>query len=179
MSLPASSTEKNALVPVIATLLQLNSAEISVVQTAQKNPLWATLPVKEVKPKVIGPKVPSSNGSVKDVTYASTSAKAADSSLPSTNPLNSKLAENMLLPVTPKDSEINGLSATYVSPSNRVAIRSTVMNSPSRSSRNSPLVPAYAMDNSNAILNSNPLLDRSDTSEDIQLAEEQTPEIHM
>lgn len=54
MTLPASSAEKNALVPVIATLLQLSSAELSVVQAALKAPLWASLPVKAVKPRTAG-----------------------------------------------------------------------------------------------------------------------------
>jgi hypothetical protein len=51
MSLPPAAAERNALVPVIATLLQLNAAEQKSVQTAMKAPLWASLPVKEVKPR--------------------------------------------------------------------------------------------------------------------------------
>lgn len=51
MSLPPAATERNALVPVIATLLQLNAAEQKTVQNAIKAPMWASLPVKEVKPR--------------------------------------------------------------------------------------------------------------------------------
>ena len=53
MSLPASSAERNALVPVIATLLQLSSTELSAVQAAMKGSLWASLPVHTVKPRII------------------------------------------------------------------------------------------------------------------------------
>jgi hypothetical protein len=51
MSLPPAAPERNALVPVITTLLQLNDAEQKTVQNAMKAPLWSSLPIKEVKPR--------------------------------------------------------------------------------------------------------------------------------
>eukprot|EP01035_Chromulina_nebulosa_P018385 gene18385-24084_t len=49
MTFPIASPERLSLIPVLATLLQFNSKEISEVDKAAKDPNWNTRPVKEIK----------------------------------------------------------------------------------------------------------------------------------
>lgn len=49
MTFPVQSSEKLSLIPVIAMLLQFNGEELREVEKVNKDPVWGSLPVKEVK----------------------------------------------------------------------------------------------------------------------------------
>jgi hypothetical protein len=49
MSFPPTSSERNALVPVLAMLLQFSKAELKSVEEASRSTSWAARPVKELK----------------------------------------------------------------------------------------------------------------------------------
>lgn len=49
MKLPIAAPERMSLVPVIATILQFSKSELTEAEGAMKMPVWASLPVKEVK----------------------------------------------------------------------------------------------------------------------------------
>lgn len=76
MSFPAAAPEKNALVPVLALLLQFSAAELAQVDAASKtsSSAWllpSTLQVKEVKPPARSDPSSSSGGSGVDRTCRS------------------------------------------------------------------------------------------------------------
>ena len=49
MTFPINSSERNALVPVLAMLLQFSPKEMMEIQKSNRDPIWGTRPVKEVK----------------------------------------------------------------------------------------------------------------------------------
>lgn len=169
MSLPASSTERNALVPVIATLLQLSNAELSAVQTALKAPLWASLPVKSVKPMK-----PGVGNSSHGKATASTGGGSAHHALKGTAVTGSNRESNSKTPPPPGGQAV---AAGFVRPSS------------GGSTYSPPPVPIVVSQGVNLETNSisnnvqhHPMLDRSDTSYDqmdIDLGAEDTPEIEM
>jgi hypothetical protein len=49
MTFPINSSERNALIPVLAMLLQFSPKEMMEIQKSVRDPIWGTRPVKEVK----------------------------------------------------------------------------------------------------------------------------------
>lgn len=166
MSLPASSAERNALVPVVATLLQLSSAELTAVQTALKAPLWASLPVREVKPRSGG--IGSSMNGKSIHNGGSPSMKVAPKG-----------------PTSPPDRGTIGGSSGTTPQQNNVSVKASAVVAPSSggsSSYSPPVVPLPPVTALAAQQQHHPMLDRSDTSDDnlvMDLGHEDTPEIHM
>ena len=62
MKLPVSAPERTSLVPVISTILQFSKSEIDEAESALKTPVWASLPVKEVKRGSLTPTTPKNIG---------------------------------------------------------------------------------------------------------------------
>jgi hypothetical protein len=188
MSLPASSAERNALVPVISTLLQLNPAEQKHVQTALKTPLWASLPVKDVKPRSAtsarsdSRSAPSTAGADMDSSSRSRSSDKSPSLDRSDGRSNGAAAAA---------SEAAAAEAPEPPPSSVAAPLSAMgsplrMNNVEKANRGSfsPArlrAPVLGHDLSSAGGKPlNPLLDRSDTTDDIDLAQgSAVAEIHM
>jgi hypothetical protein len=197
MSLPTSSAERSALVPVIATLLQLSSAELSALQTALKAPLWGTLPVKTVKPMKPPGAGASSHGSAHGGSIgqglglglgngkaSSVSSNNGSASVPVLPPMSvsasasasgassngSARENNNISPPGPKFQSGPATGFAIVSPTGSYS-------PPPLTSYQGP-----SLENNSSTSQLHPMLDRSDTSDDaldLDIGHEDTPEIHM
>jgi hypothetical protein len=175
MSLPASAPERNALVPVISTLLQMNANELKQIQSALKIPLWASLPVKEVKPRT-----PGSSGKLEDKSFhLSDMDVSRRSTVDRTSSVAGVKYNSVTNPAVSAGSSPQ-ISSVYSVESPQLGSSSPVRTRLQMTDRAPVTGTAQQMPSTSALSQKNPLLDRNDTHDSIELLDDSAVlEVHM